>query len=239
MTSAVLQRVRGALALAMLTLLLPATSYAQATLAGVVRDSSGAFLPGVTVETASAALIEKVRTATTDSTGQYQIVDLRPGTYTITFSLSGFRTVRREAVAVSGAGVITINAELSVGGVAETITVTGETPVVEVQSVRRQAVLENQTISELPAARGYGAILAAIPTLQGAGANSSSSVNPSFFSAHGGPGNEGRVMLDGLSVGAAFNGGVCPGMPTTRPTRRRCRSPFPVRLAKRKSADRS
>ena len=86
-----------------------------------------------------------------------------------------------------------------------------ELPVVETQTVRRQAVLENKTIAELPAARGYGAILAAIPTLQGAGANSSSSVNPSFFSAHGGPGNEGRVMLDGLSVGAAFNGGGVSG----------------------------
>jgi len=205
------RRACSAFALVMFALLFPATSYAQATLAGAVRDSSGAFLPGVTVETSSSALIEKVRTAVTDSTGQYQIVDLRPGTYDLTFSLSGFRTVRREGVEVRGAGVITINAELSVGGVQETITVTGETPVVETQTVRRQAILENKTISELPAARGYGAILAAIPTLQGAGANSSSSVNPSFFTAHGGPGNEGRVMLDGLSVGAAFNGGGVSG----------------------------
>jgi hypothetical protein len=119
--------------------------------------------------------------------------------------------VRRENVAVSGAGVITINADLSVGGLTETLTVQGETPVVDVQSTRRQAVLENKVVNELPAARGYGAILAAIPTLQGAGANSSSSVNPSFFTAHGGPGNEGRVQLDGLSVGAAFNGGGVSG----------------------------
>jgi hypothetical protein len=176
-----------------------------------VKDSSGAVLPGVTVETASPALIEKVRTAITDGTGQYQIVDLRPGTYSVTFTLQGFRPVRRENVAVSGAGVITINADLSVGGLTETLTVQGETPVVDVQSTRRQAVLENKVVNELPAARGYGAILAAIPTLQGAGANSSSSVNPSFFTAHGGPGNEGRVQLDGLSVGAAFNGGGVSG----------------------------
>ena len=88
-------------ALVALAMLLPTTSYAQATLAGAVRDSSGAFLPGVTVETSSAALIEKVRTATTDSSGQYQIVDLRPGSYIVTFSLSGFRTVRREGVEAS------------------------------------------------------------------------------------------------------------------------------------------
>src|SRR5262245_53248736 len=206
-----LPRVLGALALVAFTLLIPTTSYAQATLAGIVRDTSGAVLPGLTVEAASPALIEKVRTAVTDGTGQYQLVDLRPGTYTVTFSLSGFRPARRENVAISGAGVITVNGEMSVGGVTETLVIQAETPVVETQTVRRQAVLESQTITELPAARAYGAILAAIPTLQDAGANASASVNPSFFGAHGGPGNEGRVMLDGLSVGAAFNGGGVSG----------------------------
>src|SRR5204863_7161881 len=106
----------------------PASAYAQATLAGVVRDSSGAVLPGVTVDASSPALIERTRSGVTDGTGQYQIVDLRPGTYSVTFSLSGFRTVKREGVAISGAGAITINAELSVGGVAETVVVQGETP---------------------------------------------------------------------------------------------------------------
>ncbi len=100
---------------------------------------------------------------------------------------------------------------MKVGNVTETINVTGETPIVDVQSSKRQAVLENKVINELPVARGYGAILAAIPTLQGAGASSSSSVNPSFFTAHGGPGNEGTVQLDGLNVGAAFNGGGVSG----------------------------
>jgi hypothetical protein len=204
-------RASGVLVLAVFALFMPVDAMAQATLAGTVRDSSGALMPGVTVETSSPALIEKVRTAVTDSTGQYQVVDLRPGTYTVTFTLSGFRPVRREGVEVSGAGVININADLAVGGVTDTITVLGETPVVDVQSVRRQSVIENTVIKDLPAARGYGAILAAIPTLQGAGANSSSSVNPSFFTAHGGPGNEGRVQVDGLSVGAAFNGGGVSG----------------------------
>src|SRR5215510_8246742 len=155
---------------------MPAVSHAQATLAGVVRDASGAVLPGVVVETSSPALIEKVRTATTDRTGQYQIVDLRPGTYSITFSLSGFRTIAREGVEVSGAGVITINVDLSVGGLIETITVRGDTPVVDVQSVRRQAVLQNRVVNDLPAARLYGAILAAVPALQGANPNTTLSV---------------------------------------------------------------
>jgi len=189
-------------------LLMPSISFAQATLAGVVRDSSNAVLPGVTVETSSPALIEKTRTATTDGTGQYQIVDLRPGTYAITFLLSGFRTIRREGVEISGSGVTTINAELSVSGVAETVTVRGETPVVDVQNARRQAVLGDTVVSQLPAARTYGAILAAIPALQGAGANPALDTNANpFFTVHGGPANEGRVQLAGLSVGSAMNGG--------------------------------
>ena len=117
-----LPRVVSALALVMFALFFPTSSYAQATLAGVVRDTSGAVLPGVTVEAASPALIEKVRTAVTDGTGQYQLVDLRPGTYTVTFSLSGFRTARRESLEISGGGVITVNGEMSVGGVTETLT---------------------------------------------------------------------------------------------------------------------
>jgi Carboxypeptidase regulatory-like domain len=191
--------------------LLPSSAFAQATLAGVAKDASGAVLPGVTVEAASAALIEKTRTAITDGTGQYQIVDLRPGSYTVTFTLAGFSAVRREGVEISGGGTITINADMKVGNVTETVQVTGEVPVVDIQSSKRQAVLENKVINELPVARGYGSILAAIPTLQGAGANSSSSVNPSFFTAHGGPGNEGTVQVDGLNVGAAFNGGGVSG----------------------------
>ena len=190
---------------------LPSYAFAQATLAGVAKDASGAVLPGVIVEASSPALIEKTRTAVTDGTGQYQIVDLRPGTYAITFTLTGFASVKRDNVDVSGAGVITINADMKVGNVTEVLDVTAEAPVVDVQSSKRQAVLENKVINELPVARGYGAILAAVPSLQGAGASSSSSVNPSFFTAHGGPGNEGAVQLDGLNVGAAFNGGGVSG----------------------------
>src|SRR5262249_17662176 len=104
---------------------LPASAYAQTTaLAGVVKDSSGAVLPGVTVEASSPALIEKTRSSITDGTGQYRIEALVPGTYTVTFTLSGFATVRRDGVQISGAGVVTINADMRVGAVSETITVT-------------------------------------------------------------------------------------------------------------------
>src|SRR5215469_18284407 len=125
---------------------LPSYAFAQATLAGVVKDSSGAVLPGVTVEASSPALIEKTRTAITDGTGQYRVTELPPGTYTVSFSLAGFSTVKRQDVQVSGAGVITINADMKVGAVTETITVTGETPVVDVQSATRQEVLTNDVV---------------------------------------------------------------------------------------------
>jgi hypothetical protein len=145
----------------------PSVVWAQATIAGVVKDPSGAVLPGVTVDISSPALIEKTRTAITDGTGQYRVVELRPGTYSVTFTLTGFSTVKREGVEISGAGVFTINADLRVGAVTETITVTAETPVVDVQSSRRQAVLSNEVLSSLPSVRGYGSLLNAIPAMQG------------------------------------------------------------------------
>ena len=126
---------------------LPASTYAQTTLAGVVRDTSGGVLPGVSVEASSPALIERARIAVTDGSGQYQIVDLRPGTYALTFTLTGFSTVKRDGVDVTGSGVVTINADLRVGTVSETITVTGETPVVDIQTTRHQAVLNETTRS--------------------------------------------------------------------------------------------
>jgi hypothetical protein len=197
-----------------LVLFTPALASAQAEVAGTVTDSSGAALPGVTVEAASPVLIEKVRTTVTDNTGQYRIVDLRPGTYTLTLTLSGFTVVRREGVELGGEGVRTINIQMTVGGVAETIVVTGETPTVDIQSTRRQAVLDNQLINDLPSARGYGDLTLAIPTLQGGPLNSSVnalSVLPNFFTIHGGRPNEGQIQVDGMTAAASFNGGGVSG----------------------------
>ena len=101
----------------------PAAAYAQASIAGVVRDASGGVLPGVTVEAASPVLIEKVRTVVTDDGGQYRIVDLRPGDYTVSFTLAGFSTVKREGVTLQGSMTATVNADLKVGALEETITV--------------------------------------------------------------------------------------------------------------------
>ena len=193
-------------------LLLPALAHAQATLAGVVRDTSGAVLPGVTVEATSPALIERTRSTVTDANGQYQIVDLRPGAYALKFSLPGFTTVEREGVTVTGGGVITINADLRVGALQETIVVTGDTPVVDVQtSTRRQQVLDSEVVQALPASRGYGNYLAAVPGIQSTGFNSSAQPTTNFFTARGGRSNEGTIQIDGMNVGSSVGGGGVSG----------------------------
>ena len=126
-------RLAPVLMLAGLTLV-PAVAFAQASLAGLVQDSSGAVLPGVTVEAASPVLIEKVRTTTTDANGRYSIPDLRPGSYTVTFSLAGFSWFKRDGLELTGTAVFTINAVMRVVSLEETITGCGESPLVDVQS---------------------------------------------------------------------------------------------------------
>jgi hypothetical protein len=196
-------------------LLLPSSVFAQATLTGTVRDASGGILPGVTVEATSPVLIEKVRTAVTDDTGQYRIVDLRPGTYTVTYTLPGFTTVKRDGVQLAGTQVVTIPIELTVGGVQETITVTGDTPVVDVQTARREVVLDSEAIQRIPAARAAGALLTATPgvsvdnngvalspTMTFFNARSTAQVNSTFVAG------EGRMAVSGYTVSAARSGGV-------------------------------
>ncbi|HXH26050.1 MAG TPA: carboxypeptidase-like regulatory domain-containing protein, partial [Vicinamibacterales bacterium] len=190
-------------------LFVPTVVHAQATLAGVVRDNTGAVLPGVTVEASSSALIEKTRTAVTDGTGQYRITELPPGVYTLVFTLSGFSVVRREGVEVRGSGVVPVNAELRVGALEETITVTGESPLVDTQTTRREVVINQDILSTLPVTRSYGTLLAAIPGIMTNNTSMGAMVTPfmTFFTANGGRANEGRMMIDGLPVAASFNGG--------------------------------
>jgi hypothetical protein len=188
-------------------LLMSGVAQAQTILSGTVTDSSGGVLPGVTVEAASPALIEKVRTATTDTNGQYRLVDLRPGLYKVTFTLPGFTTVARENVEVSGNQTIQIGAEMRVGAVQETITVTGETPVVDVQSTRRVATVDGETVASIPIARGYGNLLATVPGIQLNTTTSQTGIASSFFTSNGGNSNEGRIQIAGMNVGSAFNGG--------------------------------
>ena len=134
--------------------LVPSWSSAQSSITGVVRDTSGAVLPGVSVEASSDVLIEKVRSAVTDDTGQYRITELRPGTYTVTFTLTGFSTVKREQLELPADFVSTVNADMRVGTLEETVTVTGESPIVDVQSARRRRTLDETLIESIPTAQG-------------------------------------------------------------------------------------
>jgi hypothetical protein len=133
-----------------LFVLIPLTARAQSSIAGFVRDTSGAFLPGVTVEVSSDALIEKSRSAVSDSGGQYRIVDLPPGAYNVVFSLSGFKTVRREGIVLEGAFAAQINGELQVGALEETVTVTGESPTVDVINNTAQFVVNRDILDAIP-----------------------------------------------------------------------------------------
>jgi hypothetical protein len=176
------------------------TAWAQATIAGAVKDSSGAVLPGVTVEAASPALIEKARSTSTDGAGRYRIEDLRPGTYSVTFTLPGFATVKRDGLIVSGSAVIAVDADMRVGGVQETVTVTGETPVVDVQSTKREVTLDNDTLRALPSVRSYSYLLTVVPGLQTNNNNVNTGPVFAIFPIHGGRGVESRLTVDGLNI---------------------------------------
>jgi Carboxypeptidase regulatory-like domain len=131
----------------------PVASAQQATasgIAGIVKDTSGAVLPGVTVEAASPALIEKARSGVTDGEGRFNVVDLRPGTYVVTFTLSGFNTFRREGIELPAGFTATVNADLQVGSVTETITVTGQSPLVDTRNVRKQILVSSDLLNALP-----------------------------------------------------------------------------------------
>ena len=188
--------------------LVPAAAYAQASIAGVARDTSGAVLPGVTVEAASPALIEKVRSVVTDGTGQYKIVDLRPGTYSVTFTLPGFSAFKREGIELAGSFTATVSAELRVGALEETVTVTGDTPVVDIQSVTQQVTLGKDVLDAIPAGRNQHNFANLIPGMIGpldyGGTNN---LNLNTLSVHGSRADDQRVMVDGMSISATSGNG--------------------------------
>src|SRR5262245_52437794 len=147
-------------------LLVPAATYAQdGTIAGVVRDSSNAVVPGVTVEVTSPVLIEKVRSTVSDDNGRYQITALPVGTYKVTFSLTGFSTVERPNVQLTSNFTANINANLTVGSVTETVSVVAESPAVDVQNARVQYVFKGDEIANLPTERDLGGLLNLVPAV--------------------------------------------------------------------------
>src|SRR2546426_7744566 len=193
-----------AVAVILCGILLPATARAQGSgaIAGVVRDTSGGILPGVTVEAASPALIEKARTVITDDQGVYRIVDLRPGIYGVTFTLPGFTVVKREGIELTGNFTATVNAELKVGGLEETVTVSGQSPVVDIQNVVQQRVMTRDVLEALPSAKSIQSMTALIPGLsaglQNHDVGGTVGDQPIGTAIHGSRANDQHMFYDGM-----------------------------------------
>jgi hypothetical protein len=179
-----------------------ASAQVLGSVTGVIRDPSGAVLPGVLVEAASSALIERVRSVVSDGSGQYRIVDLRPGTYALTFTLTGFSTVKREGIELTGSFTATVNVEMTVGSVNETITVTGESPIVDVQGTTQQRVIDKEIVDAIPAGRSHQQLAVLIPGVTGAppdvgGANTLGLV---ALAIHGSRATDMRVTANGVNL---------------------------------------
>lgn len=198
------------------SVVLAQVSWAQPTagsIGGSARDTQGAVVPGVTVEVASPALIEKVRTTVTDSEGRYNIVDLRPGIYSVTFSLAGFSTLKREGIEVSVGFAAAVNGEMRVGSIEETVVVTGASPVVDVQNARTQQVMRLEVLEALPSGSRDLAQFASLTlgvTASTAGRNDvggDKAESNTGLSIHGGRGDDGRVNYDGMNTNNFYGGG--------------------------------
>jgi hypothetical protein len=199
----------GALAV---SLLFPTSVRAQGetgTIAGVVKDTTGLVLPGVTVEASSPALIEKVRSTATDGDGRYQIVNLRPGVYTVTFELSGFNKVRREGVELSAAFIATLNVDMRVGGLEETITVVGGSPIIDTKSVTQQRTVSREVIDSLPTAKTFGSLGALIPgvTVSKPDVGGSGGELSTHLTVHGSRTADSQILVDGMSVANGLGAG--------------------------------
>jgi len=183
-------------------LVVPTVASAQSAISGLVRDSTGAILPGVTVEAASPVLIEKVRTAVTDAQGRYTIVDLRPGIYTVTISLPGFNTFRSERLELPANFTATVNADLRVGSIEESVTVTGATPVVDVQNTQRTQVVSRELLDSLPTARNYAGLAALMPGVRmtNTDVGGNQQMEQIYMTTHGARLTDVTVQVDGMAL---------------------------------------
>jgi len=180
----------------------PAAAWAQSAIAGVVKDTTGAVMPGVTIEVASPALIEKVRSVVSDGQGQYKIVDLRPGVYAITFTLPGFNTVKRDGIELPANFTATINADLRVGALEETVTVSGASPVVDVQNAVQQVVLSRQVLDAVPTGRSIPTLGALLPGARLAlpDVGGMSGMQNRDLTVHGSDGRDTTFQVDGMTL---------------------------------------
>jgi hypothetical protein len=182
----------------------PGVAFGQAGIAGAVRDTSGAVLPGVTVEASSPSLIERARAAVSNEQGQYDITDLRPGLYTITFNLPGFATVRREGIELTGSFKASVNAELQVGGVEETITVSGASPVVDLRNTVQQKVMTREVLDTVPTGKTLQGLAVLVPGVTSSGFGDTQDVggqvgdNQVQIAIHGSRSSDTAYEMDGM-----------------------------------------
>jgi hypothetical protein len=190
--------------------LCPGSAQAQSGIAGVVKDPSGAVLPGVTVEASSDVLIEKARAVTTDGQGQYKIVDLRPGVYMVTFMLTGFQTIKRPNVDLPSEFTAAINAEMKVGAIEESVTVSAVSPIVDVQSASHNQVLNRDAIDAIPTGRtiqGLGQLIVGV-SLNLPDTGGARGMQQTYMSTHGQSSANNTVMVDGMMVNGLQSDGA-------------------------------
>ena len=181
---------------------LSTNAFAQSAIAGVVKDPSGAVLPGVTVEASSDALIEKTRSVVTNNQGQYNIVDLRPGVYSLSFALPGFSGFKRDRIELPANFTATINVEMKVGGLEESVTVSGQSPVVDVQSAARTTVLSREVLDSIPTGRtiqSVGQLVVGV-TLNVPDVGGSRAMQQTYMSVHGLSSSQVTTQVDGMMV---------------------------------------
>jgi hypothetical protein len=195
---------------AVVTIILqPSLAHAQSGIVGVIKDTTGGALPGVTVEATSDVLIEKARSVVSDSEGQYRFVDLRPGLYHVIFSLPGFATVRREGIELPADFVATVNADLRVGSLEETLTVTGAAPLVDVQSTNRSQVLTREVLDAIPTGRSFQSVgqLVVGVQLSRPDVGGSQAMQQTYFATHGVATRNTTVQVDGMMMNSTRGDG--------------------------------
>jgi hypothetical protein len=185
---------------------LPGAAFGQAAIAGSVRDASGAFIAGVSVEASSPALIEKSRFTVTDGMGRYRLEDLRPGTYRVRFTRTGWRPFQQDGVELGGSFTAIVNAELALGSVQETVNVTREIPIVDVSSAKHEVTLSGDDVRSIPTVRSYNSLLVLVPGVLTSFNDIVTGTASVSFPIHGGRTNEGRLSLDGLTIGSPPSG---------------------------------
>src|SRR5262249_38986445 len=187
---------------ALATMACASTASAQSAIAGVVRDTSGAVLPGVGVEAASPMLIEGTRAVVTDGSGGYRIENLRPGEYTVTFTLTGFRSVKREGIVLPVSFTAQGNAELSLGPLQESVTVTGASPLVDVRSSVSQSVMNREKLDTIPTGKdpfAVGQLIAGVTTSTPDVGGTQVMQQPTL-QVHGSSNNDNVFMVDSVQI---------------------------------------